>query len=327
MMDNINWFSILLNSLAGLVLFLYGVSIMSDGMKSIASDKMKRILGKSTNNIFAGILTGAIATTVLDSSSVVIIMVIALVNAQVLSSKQSFGIILGSNIGTTIGCQIIAFDVAEFSAIPLIIGFIIFLAWKNEKVKQIGKSILGVGLIFFGLYFMGESVEPLKAMPSFANLMTHIENPNKGALAGGLTTLLIQSSSATLGIVLSLANQNLISLSAAVAVMLGAEIGTCSDTLFASIGRSRDAIRAGIFHLFFNIVSVIIGLLLIGPFITLVNLISGEASLTRHIANAHVLFNVLGVALFVGFIPMISKILIKIIPDKSDFWKVNSVTQ
>lgn len=324
-MDQVNWFLILLNFLAGLTLFLLGVSNMSKGMKALASDKMKQILEKFTSNVFTGILTGAIATTILDSSSVVIIMVIALVNAQLLTSKQSLGIILGSNIGTAVGSQIIAFDVGAYSAIPLLIGFIIFLAGRNDKAKQIGTCILGLGLIFFGLYYIGESAEPLKTIPSFANLMTQIETPYKGALAGAITTLLIQSSSATLGIVISLANQNLIALSAAIAVMLGAELGTCSNTLIASIGRSRDAIRAGVFHLFFNIVSLVIGLILIIPFTSLVNLISGEAPLTRHIANAHVLFNILGVALFVGFVPMISKVLLKIIPDKADLKTVNTI--
>lgn len=324
-MDHVNWFLIFLNFLAGLTLFLLGVSNMSKGMKALASDKMKQILEKFTSNVFTGILTGAIATTILDSSSVVIIMVIALVNAQLLTSKQSLGIILGSNIGTAVGSQIIAFDVGAYSAIPLLIGFIIFLAGRNDKTKQIGTCILGLGLIFFGLYYIGASAEPLKTIPSFANLMTQIETPYKGALTGAITTLLIQSSSATLGIVISLANQNLITLSAAIAVMLGAELGTCSNTLIASIGRSRDAVRAGVFHLFFNIVSLVLGLILIIPFTSLVNLISGAAPLTRHIANAHVLFNILGVALFIGFVPMISKVLFKIIPDKAELKTVNII--
>lgn len=314
--ENINWFLIALNAIGGLVIFLFGVSNMSDGLKAIGSDKMKRLLEKTTNNIFAGILVGTVVTTILDSSSATIIMVIAMVNAQLLISRQAFGIILGSNIGTTISCQIVAYDVGEYSAIPLIIGFIIFLATKPDKTKQIGKSILGIGLIFFGLQYIGQSVEPLKELSSFTNLMTKIENPYLGTLTGAITTFAIQSSSATVGITLSLAHQNLITLSGAIAVMLGAEIGTCSDTLLATIGRSREAVRVGVFHLLFNIVTVIIGIILINPLINLVTIISGEASLARQIANAHILFNVLGVLLFVGFIPLISKTLTKIIPDR-----------
>ena len=315
-MDNINWIIVILNILAGLVLFLFGVSNMSENMKSMASDKLKRILGKSSNNIFIGILTGAIATTVLDSSSVVIIMIITMVNSELLSSRQAFGIILGSNIGTTVGSQIIAFNMAEYSTIPLLIGFVIFISTKTEKTKLIGKSIFSLGLIFFGLNYIGTSVGPLKSMDSFSNLMTQIENPYKGALTGAITSFVIQSSSATIGIIISLANQSLINLSAAVAVMIGSEIGTCSDTLIASIGRSRDALRAGVFHLLFNLVSVFLALFLIKPFIALVNLISGETSLSRHIAIAHLTFNVLGVLLFISLVPMISKMLIKLIPEK-----------
>lgn len=314
--ENINWFLIALNSVGGLVIFLFGVSNMSDGLKEIGSDRMKRLLEKTTNNVFAGILIGTIVTTFLDSSSATIIMIIAMVNAQLLTSRQAFGIILGSNIGTTIGSQIIAFDVGEYSAIPLIIGFIIFLAAKSQKTKQIGKSILGIGLIFFGLQYIGQAVEPLRELSSFTNLMTKIENPYWGAATGAITTFIIQSSSATVGITLSLANQSLITLPGAIAVMLGAEIGTCSDTLLASIGRSREAIRVGLFHLLFNIVTVIIGITLINPLVKLVASTSGEASLARQIANAHVLFNVLGVLLFVCFIPLISKTLTKIIPDR-----------
>lgn len=314
-MKDINWFIILLNCLAGLVLFLYGVTNMSDGLKSIASEKMKSLLSKSTSTIFAGIVTGTIATTLLDSSSVVIIMVISMVNAEILTSRQSFGIILGSNIGTTIGSQIIAFNIGEYSTVLLLLGFILFLVGKSEKIKHIGKSILGIGLIFFGLHYMSMSIEPLKEMSAFSDLMLHIENPYKGALTGALTTVAIQSSSATIAIVISLANQNLISFSAAVAVMLGAEIGTCTDTLFATIGRSREAVRSGVFHLVFSLISAIIGILFISPFIQLVNFISGNASPERHIANAHLLFNILAVLLFIGFVPLITKGLHKLIPD------------
>lgn len=315
-MENKDWLLLILNCIVGLVLFLYGVSNMSDGLKAMASDKMKQILGKSSDNIFMGVLTGTIATAVLDSSSAVIIMIIAMVNAGVMTSKQSYGIIIGSNIGTTISSQLIAFDIGEFAAVPLVIGLIFIMAGKNQKYRDIGKSILGFGLIFFGLYYIGHSVEPLKKLAAFEALMSKIENPFKGASVGAIATVIIQSSSATIGIVISFANQGLITLAAAIGVMLGAEIGTCTDTLFATIGRSRAALRAGVFHLFFSIVSAVIALILIQPFIALVNLVSGDSSLARHIANAHVVFNILAAALFIGFVPLIARVLIKLIPNK-----------
>ncbi|MBL7913152.1 MAG: Na/Pi cotransporter family protein [Bacteroidia bacterium] len=289
---------------------------MSDGLKAMASDKVKQILGKSSDNIFIGVLTGTIVTAVLDSSSAVIIMIIAMVNAGIMTSKQSYGIIVGSNIGTTLSSQLIAFDIGEFAAVPLVIGLIFIMAGKNQKYRDIGKSILGFGLIFFGLYYIGHSVEPLKKLAAFEALMSKIENPFKGATVGAIATVIIQSSSATIGIVISFANQGLITLAASVGVMLGAEIGTCTDTLFATIGRSRAALRAGVFHLFFSIVTAVIALILIQPFIALVNLVSGDSSLARHIANSHVLFNILAAALFIGFVPLIARTLIKLIPNK-----------
>lgn len=312
----IHWLFILLNVLAGLVIFLFGISNVSEGLKNIASDRIKDLIGKSTKNIFIAILTGIFATTILNSSSVVIIILIVMVNTELLSSRQSYGIVLGSNIGTTIGSQLFAFDMGEYAAIPMLIGFALMIVFKQEKVKQVGKSILGLGLVYFGLYHIGESVSPLKELPSFTALMLQFVNPLKGALSGAIATLIIQSSSATVGILLSFAKQKLITLPAAVAVILGSEIGTCSDTLIASIGRSRAAIRTGVFHLFFNVTAVIIGLSLFKPFITFVDFISGNSSLARHIANAHMLFNVLSVLLFIAFVPLISMLLDKVIADK-----------
>ncbi|MDZ4758553.1 MAG: Na/Pi symporter [Bacteroidota bacterium] len=314
--ENINLLLIALNLIAGLVIFIFGVSNMSEGLKGVGTERMKVLLGKTTNNIFVAILVGIIITTLLQSSSATIIMLIAMVNAQLLTSRQSLGVILGSNIGTTIISQIIAYNIGEYAAVPLIIGLIIFLTFKTEKAKHIGKSILGMGLIFFGLQYIGQSAEPLKNLQSFTTMMTQIQNPYWGAFVGAITTLIIQASSATIGITLSLANQGLITLPGAIAVMLGAEIGTCFDTLMASVGRSREALRAGVFHLFFNMVSVFAGIILINPLVKLILFISGEAPLARQIANGHVIFNIFGVLLFVGFVPLISKVLLKIIPDK-----------
>lgn len=315
-LNDINGFYIFLNALAGLILFLFGISSMSSGLKSMNSDRMKKILSKSATNIFSGILTGLVATAIIDSSSAIIIIVIAMVNAELLTARQSYGIILGSYIGTALGSQIIALNIGEYSVIPLLIGFLMMIMSKTDKTKHLAKSILGLGLIFFGLYQIGISVEPLKDTQEFSSAMLQIENPWKGGLAGLIVTTIIQSSSATVGIVISLANQNLISLSAGIAVMLGAEIGTCSDTLVASLGRSREALKAGIFHLMFSALSSITGLLLISPFLTLLQYISNDLSVARQIANAHVLFNVLAVLVFVGFVPLMARLLDRVVPDK-----------
>ncbi len=311
-----NTFKIIMGLLAGLVLFLHGVTILSESLKKVAGERMKNVLARFTTNRFAGVLTGTVATTLLDSSSVTIIMVIALVNAGLLSFTQSLGVIMGSNIGTTISSQIIALEINQYSPIALVVGFGLYMIVKNKKWRRIGQLVFGMGLIFFGLEVMGNAVEPLQKQQTFITWMTRLEAPILGALIGALFTIMVQSSSATLGVVITLASQNLITLPAGIAIMLGAEIGTCADTLVATIGRSRDAVRAGVFHLLFNIITVSIGVAFAHQFTALVQYISGSTPLSRQVANAHMLFNTLGVALFIGFTPIVASILKKLIPDK-----------
>ena len=306
---------IVLTLVGGLVLFLYGVTNLSDSIKEAANDKMKKIVVRFTKNIFSAIVVGTIVTTILDSSSAVIILTIVLINAGILDFRQAVGIVMGANIGTTISSQIIAMDVGQYSPVLLFVGFLLMLISKSEKINTAGRIALFFGMLFFGLFTMERAVEPLKGSEQFTIWMANLENPLYGAAVGALVTLVIQSSSATVGMVITLAKQNLITLPAGIAVMLGAELGTCSDTLLATIRSNRQAIKTGVFHLFFNLVSIIIGLVLFAPFIGLVEYISGEADLENKIANAHVLFNVLGVALFVGFVPVIVKVLDKLIPD------------
>ncbi|MDQ3714262.1 MAG: Na/Pi symporter [Acidobacteriota bacterium] len=306
---------IILTLVGGLVLFLYGVGNLSDSIKEAANDKMKKIVVRFTKNIFSAIVVGTVVTTILDSSSAVIILTIVLVNAKILNFRQAVGIVMGANIGTTISSQIIAMDVGQYSPILLFIGFLLMLISKSEKINTVGRIALFFGMLFFGLFTMERAVEPLKGSEQFSVWMANLENPLYGAAVGALVTLVIQSSSATVGMVITLAKQNLITLPAGIAVMLGAELGTCSDTLLATIRSNRQAIKTGVFHLFFNLVSIIIGLILFAPFMGLVEYVSGQADLENKIANAHVLFNVLGVVLFVGFVPIIVKVLDKLIPD------------
>jgi phosphate:Na+ symporter len=306
---------IILTLVGGLVLFLYGVTNLSDSIKEVANDKMKKIVVRFTKNIFSAIVVGTVVTTILDSSSAVIILTIVLVNAKILDFRQAVGIVMGANIGTTISSQIIAMDVGQYSPILLFVGFLLMLISKSEKINTAGRIALFFGMLFFGLFTMERAVEPLKGSEQFSVWMANLENSLYGAAVGALVTLVIQSSSATVGMVITLAKQNLITLPAGIAVMLGAELGTCSDTLLATIRSNRQAIKTGVFHLFFNLISIIIGLILFAPFIGLVEYISGGADLENKIANAHVLFNVLGVVLFVGFVPVIVKVLDKLIPD------------
>lgn len=316
---------IILLILGGLGLFLYAVSSLSDTLRDILGDKTKDILKKCTGNLFTSILTGLVATTILDSSSAVIILAIVMINAKVLTFRQALGIVMGANIGTTFSSQLIAFDIGKFSPIPIFLGLMLTIVSKSEKISQSARVLLYFGILFFGLYTMERAVEPLRNDIRFNGWMSTLENPWKGAATGAFVTLIIQSSSATVGMVITLAKKGLITLGASLAVMLGAELGTCADTLLATVKSNRQALKTGLFHLTFNLVSIIIGLLLFPFFVTFVEWISGKAHLERMVANGHMLFNIMGVILFIPLIPTVEKLLNKWLPDKLQVVKDDSV--
>ncbi|MCI0613181.1 Na/Pi symporter [bacterium] len=303
--------------LAGLALFLYALNHLSDALKEVAGDKMKRFLDRCTRNVFTGILTGIIVTVLLDSSSAVIIMTIALVNARAMTFRQVMGVVMGANIGTTISSQIFALDIGEYAAFPIAAGFLMIVAGKKDIIRQLGKIVFSFGLIFFGLFTIEEAVEPLRSSDLFISWLQSLESTWKGMFAGAFVTLVIQSSSATVGMVIGLASKGLMSLAAGIAVMLGAELGTCSDTLLASIGRSRPAVKTGLFHLLFNIITITLGMIFLSFFTQLVLAVSGDANIARKIANAHMLFNTIGVIVMIPFVGLMEKLLNKMVPVKS----------
>lgn len=302
--------------LAGLVLFLYGVTRLADGLRKLGGDRTKEIIRKFTSNPFAGVLTGTVATTILDSSSVTIIMVIAMVDAALMTFSHSLSVVLGSNIGTTIGAQIVAFKIDQYGPIAMALGAGLHFFGKSDRLKQIGLVIFGFGLLFFGLYVIGDAMEPFKNYKPFLDLMKRLaDHPLQGAAIGALFTILVQSSSATVAIVVTLASQGLISLPAGIALMLGAEVGTCADTLVASIGRGNGALRTGIFHLLFNVTTAAIGIAFATQLAGLAEAVSFGGETGRQIANAQLIFNIVGVLAVIGFLPLIAKILEKLIPE------------
>jgi phosphate:Na+ symporter len=307
---------VILSVLGGLVLFLYSVSNLGDVIQQIAGDKSKEWILKFTKNIFTALLTGIVVTAILDSSSAVIIITIVLVNSSVLTFRQAMGIVMGANIGTTVSSQIIALDIGKYSPVLLAVGLLAMFFSNNERISKTGKIVLFFGMLFFGLYTMERAVEPLRNHEDFLTWMHGLENPARGAFIGAIVTLIVQSSSATVGMAITLAKKSLITLPAGIAVMIGAELGTCSDTLLATIKGKRAAIKTGLFHFLFNLGSVIIGLLLFKPFVNLILKISSNASLQQKIANAHILFNFMGVLIFMAFIPFFEKMLNKLLPDK-----------
>jgi phosphate:Na+ symporter len=308
--------NIILEVCAGLVLFLYAISSLSKTLIHAIGDKANHWIQKFTSNTLSSILVGAVITTLLDSSSAVIIITIILVNSKLLSFKQAMGIVLGANIGTTVSSQIISLNIGKYSPILLVAGFLLILFSKKEQFQNIGKVILYFGLLFFGLYTIENAVEPLKNELFFADLMKKVENPIAGSIVGAIVTLLIQSSSATVGMAILLTKKGFLSLTGGIAIMLGAELGTCSDTIIATIRGSRAAIKTGLFHVSFNLLSICLGFILFTPFVVLVNKISAGTSIERALANAHMIFNVSGVLLFAWTLPFFEKILNKLIPEK-----------
>jgi len=304
--------------IGGLVLFLYSISQLSIVLKDLFSEKAKDFIQKYTSNIFSSILIGTLLTIILGSSSAVIILVIVFINAKTLNFKQAIGLIMGANIGTTFSSQIIALDIGKYSIIPLFIGLAFEVFMKNKKWKQYGNILLYFGMLFFGLFIMEESVLPLRDSELFINWIAKVEgNPLGGALIGGLVTLLIQSSSGTVGMAIVLGKQQILSAAGGIAIMLGSELGTCSDTLLATINGSRQALKAGVFHLVFNLITIIIGLILFVPFVKLVEAITIQSDdIGNIIANAHMIFNILGVIVMLPWVGLIEKGINKLIKEK-----------
>ena len=309
-------FDILLAIIAGLILFLYAISSLSKTLLLAAGDAANRWITRFTSNTFSSIIVGAIITALLDSSSAVIIITIILVNAKILSFRQAMGIVLGANIGTTVSSQIISLDIGKYSPILLVIGFILMIFGKTDKLNNIGKIVLYFGLLFFGLYTIENAVEPLKNEKFFCRINEKSRKPycrfNCRCISNAVNTILFCN-----GWNGNNFNQKgFLSLTGGIAIMLGAELGTCSDTLIATIRGSRAAIKTGVFHVSFNLLSICLGLLLFYPFVTFVTKLSAGASIERTVANAHMIFNISGVIIFAWTLPFFEKLLNRLIPEK-----------
>ena len=312
----IDYFKMTMSALAGLVLFIYGVTRLAQGLELVAGERMRMFVGKFTSNRFAGVLTGAVATTALESSSVTIIMVIAMVSARILTFEQSLGVVLGANIGTTIGAQLISLDINLYAPLLMGAGVLLHFIGRSDYLKNIGLALLGFGLLFFGLDLIDGAMSPFRNYQPFLDWMRRLGDQTAlGALVGAVFTVLIQSSSATVAIVITLAGSNMISLPTGIALMLGAEVGTCADTLVATLGRGRAALRTGVFHFLFNLVSALVGIALAPQLAHLAQAVSGAGSVGRQIANAQLMFNLIGVAVVIGFLPLIAHTLERFLPD------------
>lgn len=302
---------------AGLTLFILGVEQMARGFQQLAGDRVREVLARATGSPLKGIAAGTVTTTLLDSSSAVIVMTIALVHSGLMTFAEALGVVLGANIGTTLGSQLIAFQVHHLAPVAMLVGLVLWLAGRSEGRRVAGRITLGLGLLFHGLGTLGEAMAPLRDHQPFLDRMAGLgDEPLLGALLGGLMTLLIQSSSATVGIAIVMAMEGLMPLATGIAIMLGAEIGTVGTTLIASIGRSRATLRTALFHLGFNATTVVLGLALVDQLTWAARALTPAGDVARHIANAHVLFNVVGVALFAPLLRPTAAALMQLLPDR-----------
>lgn len=294
--------SLIFGLLGGLGLLLYGMSMMGEGLQRAAGDRMRRVLEALTGKVWKGVIVGAAVTAAVQSSSATTVMLVSFVNAGMMTLNQAFGVIMGANVGTTITPQIIAFRLTDWALPAIGIGFLIRLVGKRRSHRYFGNIVLGFGLLFLGMEVMAQAVGTLSDSPVFADWMASLShNPLLGVLVGTVVTAIIQSSAATIGVILALATQGLITLDAAIPVLFGCNIGTCATALLASIGTNRTARRTAMAHVVFNAAGSIIFILLLRPFTAAVELISRTDSLPRLIANAHTLFNVANTVVWLPF--------------------------
>ena len=304
---------------AGLAIFFFGVYEMTLGMREAAADRLQAVLERFTQNRFSAVLTGTASTALIGSSSIVTIMTVGLVSAGLLQFASSLGVVMGANIGTTLTSQIIAFGLTDFFGIVLIVGAVMRFLVRSEKANAWGTAIMGLGFVFLGLEHIELTMEPLRHWPPFIEAIERMENPFFGILIGATITAVIQSSSATMGVVIILAGQGAISLPAGIAIMMGAELGTCVDTLLSTIGQSRAALRTGVFQLLFNVFNVLLLVGFAGQLATIAQSMSPGSDATaiaKQIAHAHLMFNCFGVLAALPFTDWMAEGMTRLIPDK-----------
>lgn len=307
---------LILGLLGGLALFLYGMQMMSSNLEAVAGNRMKQILERLTANRFLGVLVGAGITAIIQSSSATTVMVVGFVNSGLMTLNQAIWIIMGANIGTTITGQLIALDIGALAPLIAFVGVVPIVFFKNKKAQHIGGIIAGIGVLFIGMGMMSDSMMPLRESEVFVQFMTQFSNPFLGILAGAVFTAIIQSSSASVGILQALAKSGVVTLDSAVYVLFGQNIGTCITAVLASIGTGRNAKRTTIIHLSFNVIGTIV-------FVTICSFLPFTEWMTElapgdpvaQIANVHTIFNITTTILLLPFGTQLAKLATRILPD------------
>ncbi len=314
--EPISWQLLIFGLLGGLAFFLYGIEKMSVGLQKTAGNKMRSVLAAVTKNQLVGLLIGAGITMVIQSSGATTAMLVSFVQAGLMSFTQSIGVILGSGIGTTFTAQLIAFKVDDYALLMIAIGFGLYITSSSGRGKNIGEMILGVGILFYGMKLMSVAMEPLRTNTGFIRMMQELENPMAGLLVGTVFTALIQGSAASIGIVILLAQQGLVTLEASIPLILGANIGTCVTAALACIGTSREAKQVALANVVSKVIGVLAFIFWIPSFAGLVRELALKtgSDIGRQVANAHTLFNVFLAFALIPFTPLFARLIEKMLP-------------
>ena len=311
-------FSIILGLLGGLALFLYGMQMMSSGLEAAAGDKMKSILEKLTANRFLGVLVGAAITAVIQSSSATTVMVVGFVNAGMMTLNQAVWIIMGANIGTTITGILVSLDVGALAPLFAFAGVVVLVFIKNQKLQHIGQIMAGLGVLFIGMDMMSGAMAPLRESEMFIDLMSNFSNPLLGILFGTVFTAIIQSSSAAVGIVQTLSESGILPFGSAVFVLFGTNIGTCVTAVLSSMGANRNAKRATLIHLMFNLIGTVIFTAAVFV-LPIVAVIEGAVSdPMARIAAMHTTFNIVTTVLLLplgNYLAKLAQVILPVLPE------------
>lgn len=318
--------------IGGLALFLYGMNIMGEGLEKLAGSKLEKIFEKLTSNKFKGLILGMTVTAIIQSSSTTTVMLVGFVNSGIMKLSQAIPIIMGSNIGTTITSWILSLSGLEsdnffikmlkptsFSPIIALVGIILIMTKKSDKAKVIGNALLGFSILMFGMNTMGSAVEPLSEVPEFREVMAKFSNPFLGVIVGAVLTAIIQSSAASVGMLQSLSNANLITFGSAIPIILGQNIGTCATALLSCIGANKNAKRVAIVHLFFNVIGTVVFLAIfytLNAFFDFAFLNDNVSSF--NIAVVHTIFNVVATIIMFPFINLLEKLAYLVIKDTEE---------
>lgn len=312
---------IIFQFIGGIGIFLFGLKYMGDGLQKAAGDNLRSILNTFTSTPLRAVLAGAVVTALIQSSTGTTVLTVGLVSAGFMTLTQAIGVIMGANIGTTVTAFIIGLNISDY-ALPIIgVGALFLFFFKNQLIASIGQIIFGFGALFYGLDLMGSGLEPLQNLSIFSDLMVRLsDSPFLGIISGSVMTFILQSSSATTGILQQLFAQGAMSIEAALPILFGTNIGTTFTSVLAAMGASLAAKRTAVAHVIFNVLGTVLAMLLFGPFTMVLGTLTSMFSLNPElqIAFAHGIFNLLSVCVLIWFTPQLAKLVSRIIPGEED---------